>query len=304
MARKRSLFDRLWPGRAANDRQSEVFGPQQEAYVLRHAGVPEHIPGLMAGVSAAAPCLVDDHLCFTKENWLIFVGYPLEGPFSVERCTAAVNRAVAQYHPRVIWFIGPQVPAELAARCCARQTDVYYRLDLPVALKPALRRAIRAAAANLTVRAGRAYKAEHVALADELMARTPLPAMVAGLYRAMPDYVARSATATVLEARTATGALAAFYVVEEAAPAFDVYVLAAYTRHPYVPHASDLLCAAMIERAQAAGKHLIHLGLGVNAGIRRFKEKWGGVPFLTYEFCECRFYSGHPMVDLLLEWKL
>jgi hypothetical protein len=38
----------------------------------------------------------------------------------------------------------------------------------------------------------------------------------------------------------------------------------------------------MVNLAQAEGKKAINLGLGVNAGIRRFKEKWGGVPFLPY----------------------
>jgi hypothetical protein len=33
-------------------------------------------------------------------------------------------------------------------------------------------------------------------------------------------------------------------------------------------------------------KTYIHLGLGVNAGIRRFKAKWGGVPTRRYEMCE------------------
>jgi hypothetical protein len=38
----------------------------------------------------------------------------------------------------------------------------------------------------------------------------------------------------------------------------------------------------MVNLAQMEGKKTINLGLGVNAGIRRFKEKWGGVPFLDY----------------------
>ena len=33
-------------------------------------------------------------------------------------------------------------------------------------------------------------------------------------------------------------------------------------------------------------KPYIHLGLGVNAGIRRFKAKWGAVPTRRYEMCE------------------
>jgi hypothetical protein len=36
-------------------------------------------------------------------------------------------------------------------------------------------------------------------------------------------------------------------------------------------------------------KDYIHLGLGVNAGIRRFKEKWGGLPSRRYEMCELAF---------------
>lgn len=272
--------------------------------MLARAYVPEHIPALMAGVSAAQPFLLGDYLCLAKENWLIFVGYPLYGPFSAAECASAVAEARALCRPQVLWFIGPEVPAALAAGCRNRQSDVYYRLALPAQIKSALRREVRVAAAALTVSAGRTFTAEHRALTDELMARAALPPMVAGLYRAMPDYVACSPGAVVLEARDAAGRLVAFSVVERAAAAFDVYVLGAYSRRVYVPHASDLLCAAMIERAQAAGKGWLNLGLGVNAGIRRFKEKWGGVPYLAYEFCEWREGTVHPMTDLLLKWKL
>jgi hypothetical protein len=38
----------------------------------------------------------------------------------------------------------------------------------------------------------------------------------------------------------------------------------------------------MVNLAQTEGKKAVNLGLGVNSGIRRFKEKWGGVPFLNY----------------------
>ncbi len=38
----------------------------------------------------------------------------------------------------------------------------------------------------------------------------------------------------------------------------------------------------MLEAARREGKGYIHLGLGVNEGIRRFKEKWGGRPALPY----------------------
>jgi hypothetical protein len=49
-----------------------------------------------------------------------------------------------------------------------------------------------------------------------------------------------------------------------------------------VPGASDLLFHEMVNLAQTEGKKALNLGLGINAGVRRFKEKWGGTPFLNY----------------------
>ncbi len=300
----RAILGRLTARGPARQQEPGPFGPEQSAYVLERAYVPEHIPGLMAGISHATPLLVGDFLCFAAEDSLIFVGYPLEGETTAGRCAAAVTEARALLKPRVLWFIGPQIPPDLQAVCRDRQSDVYYRLDLPAEVKPSARRAARSAAAALTVRAGRAFDAEHQSVTEELLARQPMPPMVAALYRSMPDYVARTASATVLEARTPSGTLAAYFVVEEAARTFDAYVLGAFSRRNYVPYASDLLFAAMIERAQAHGKPALDLGLGVNDGIRRFKVKWGGRPYLAYESCECRFDRGADIIDGLSELRI
>jgi len=51
----------------------------------------------------------------------------------------------------------------------------------------------------------------------------------------------------------------------------------------------------MIKIATETRKEYIHLGLGVNEGIKRFKKKWGGIPFLPYELCEIRRKSPSPL---------
>ena len=48
------------------------------------------------------------------------------------------------------------------------------------------------------------------------------------------------------------------------------------------PGASDLLLHRIAEDARAEGKRFLNLGLGVNDGVRFFKEKWGGVPFARH----------------------
>jgi len=80
--------------------------------------------------------------------------------------------------------------------------------------------------------------------------------------------------------------LAAFYVVDVSAEAFSTYVIGCHSKKNYVMGASDLLLHELISVSTELDKSYIHLGLGVNDGIRRFKEKWGGVPSLKYEMCE------------------
>ena len=47
-----------------------------------------------------------------------------------------------------------------------------------------------------------------------------------------------------------------------------------------------ILLYELIQLSKAHQKNYIHLGLGVNDGIRRFKEKWGARPTQPYEMCE------------------
>ncbi|MCG6537526.1 MAG: GNAT family N-acetyltransferase, partial [Syntrophales bacterium LBB04] len=129
------------------------------------------------------------------------------------------------------------------------------------------------------------------------------PPMVTELYRAMPAYVAGSPTSVVMGAYDSKERLSALFVVELAATAFATWVLGCYSRKHYVAHASDLLFREVIDLARGEGKKYISLGLGVNPGIKRFKEKWGGTPVLAYEFCERRYPRGKisPLMRLLQE---
>ena len=283
-----------------------MITPEEEAYILEKAYVPEHIVSLMALISKGDPFLVEDHLGLVKDNWLILVGYPLDQRFSIERSEKVIKHVLETFRSEILWFIGPEIPASLLNTCQERETDQYYRLDLQkVKVKASLKRAVDKASQELTIERAHSISKEHEALISELLKREKLPPRVRELYRAMPYYVAHSSSACVLNARDKNGELAAFFVVELGAKNFSTYVLGSHSKKHYVPHASDLLFFEMIELTREHGKDIIHLGLGVNKGIRRFKEKWGGVPFLNYEFCEHRPRSTKiASVIRILEGKL
>ena len=58
--------------------------------------MPEHIVSLMVFISKAEPFLISDCLCYLKGDWLIVIGYPLEGEFSADRFDALVNEATEE----------------------------------------------------------------------------------------------------------------------------------------------------------------------------------------------------------------
>lgn len=89
----------------------------------------------------------------------------------------------------------------------------------------------------------------------------------------------------ILEARDAAGRLIAFDIATYSAGEYAFYLFNFRARACYVPGASDLLLARLIELAQAAGKRTLNLGLGISAGVRGFKEKWGATPFLPHITC-------------------
>ncbi len=263
------------------------------ANALAQAYVPEHIPALMVGISGGSPFQVDQYLGYTKDNWVIFIGYPLEGQFDAQKCVSLLEGVRKAFSPEYIWFVGPEIPKPLKSSCRNYQNDHYYQLDLAnFNPKSSLRRQVQRARESLQVHISLNFENDQQSLVEELMRRQKLPPLIAELYRSMPDYVGSCETARVLEARDENDNLCAFFVVETAAKEFDNYLLGCHSRVNYVPHASDLLFSEMIAQARQRGKPSINLGLGVNSGIRHFKVKWGGKPVIKYKYCE--LYFGPP----------
>jgi hypothetical protein len=261
-----------------------MLSAQEEAYILKNAKVPEHIPALMAGISRGEPFLAGPFLFLAEEDWLIFVGYPLEGDFSAESFSLFLEKTLATRRPARAWFIAPQTPGALLSKVRDREEDSYFRLDLPgPRISGRLIRAAQKAAETLTITVSRSFGEEHQTLTGEFLQRQPLPPRVHQLYLRMKDYLSFSATSLLLSARNRDDRLSAYYVLEAGAEDFLVYVVGCYSKTHYVPHASDFLFYEMIRTAEKHRKAYIHLGLGVNEGIARFKKKWGGVPFLRYE---------------------
>jgi hypothetical protein len=159
--------------------------------------------------------------------------------------------------------------------------DSYYKLDLPLETIPSeLSYMIRRASRELSVGEGRFSRA-HRKLIKEFITGNQLPEEYRHIYERIPHYLKRSTTARLLEARRGND-LVAFTIIDLGSPRYAFYLFNIRSRKEHVPGASDMLFCEMIKLSQSEGKTAINLGLGIHQGVRRFKEKWGGIPFLPY----------------------
>jgi hypothetical protein len=118
------------------------------------------------------------------------------------------------------------------------------------------------------------------------------------LFKHLHYYLKRSTSAVLLDARK-DGRLAAFTVVDLGSADYAFYLFNFRSAEVNFPGSSDLLFHEMVNMAQSSGKNAINLGLAINSGIRRFKEKWGGVPFMPYE--AALVYRSEPELDALAQ---
>lgn len=246
--------------------------------VYDHAYLPEHLPDYVGSVTGGEPYLEGGHLCFLRKNHLTFIGYAL-GADALET-PEAYESACRRFKPATVALIASEIrlPTETYE---PRGTDQYYRLDLPAASpSPEVAYMVRRADRELKVGPG-VFGREHGKLVKAFLSEHDFASEHKHIYKRIPRYLKKSDTACLIEARKGH-TLAAFSIVDTGARGYAFYMFNFRSSRQPVPGASDLIFSEMIRTAESEGKKTLNLGLGINQGIRRFKEKWGGKVFLPY----------------------
>ncbi len=257
------------------------MNPQDVENILTKATVPEHSVVFMEAMSEGEAFLEGSYLFVAAKDWLLAVGYPLSGSDSAADFEAALAEAVRQSRAARCWAVCPTLPARLQPHCSNR--DQYYTLPVDQSVPRRLERQAGQAATSLRVEEGTLFTSAHRRLWAEFLARVPMPANIFELYARTEQVISRVPGLVFLNAWDRQEHLAACLLLDTAPRHFVSYLIGAHSRLHYTPHASDLLFLEMIQLAHREQKNLVHLGLGVNDGIRRFKTKWGGTPTIPYE---------------------
>jgi uncharacterized protein YbaP (TraB family) len=258
------------------------------AHVLEHAQIPEHSPAFMSAVSGGSFFVRGDYCFLAARDWLMALGYPLRNTYSPAAFEAALRTALDQTGARDCWCIAPELPSRLIPH--EVDADDFFILPASAAAPARLRRPLERARDCLRVDMTTHFSPQHRRLWSEFTAYAPLKANVRELF-ARTEQVMGTPDLMLLNAWDRENRLAACLLLDFAPKPFVSYIIGAHSRSPYTPYASDLLIATLLNEARKHGKKYIHLGLGVNEGMRRFKRKWGAAPILPYRMAA---WKEHP----------
>lgn len=251
------------------------------------AAIPEHSLPLMRAFSGGEPIFRDNYLFFKKDNSLMAIGYPLRGDFASEAFENAIESLATEFDIAEIHAIAPAFSETLSSKVI--ESDRFYVLSASAPIPKKLLNAVKKAASRLRIQETNRFTPAHRKLWREFLGRrlSSMPDRVRELYAATPQALLfPDGSLRLLDAYDAEGNLTASLLLDHAPANFSSYILGAHSDAHYIPHAMDALFAAMLANAQKSGKRFIHLGLGVNSGILRFKRKWGAVPSLPYRMAQ------------------
>lgn len=247
--------------------------------------VPEHSLPLMAAMSQGRPLRAGDYQFYCGGDWLLAIAYPLQGPYRDADFESALSGALEESGAERVFAIGPRLPERLSPHIVSR--DRFYVLGSGAPLPARLRSPVKKAESLLSVTESAEFTPEHRRLWNEFLSFRgsggKMAPRVMELYLRAPEAIPLcGGSLRLLDAWDQDGNLAASLLLDYSPQYFTSYILGAHSRKHNTPHAMDLLFWKMIQNSKNAGKRYIHLGLGVNDGILRFKLKWGAKAHYPY----------------------
>jgi len=263
-----------------------VITQAEKDYINSCAYLPEHIPGYVTAISGTEPYLINDYLCYYgNEGHLIFIGYPLRTFTADGQMQEILDLTVRRFKPKYVALIAPKISIP-RKDCYSSASDRYYKVDLSdLHVNHKLRYMIRHASRELHIEKSRKIEDEHLLLISEFVDSHKINAATRYIFESIPKYLSSVSTALVFSARNKDEKLVAFDIAEFGAKDYAFYMFNFMSRQKYVPGASDFILHEIIKAAQEMKKPFINLGLGISEGVIFFKKKWGGSPFVNYEFC-------------------
>ena len=279
-----------------------MLSQSELASTLENAYIPEHLPSYFQQFSKMEPFIEGKFLYYKLEDVISFIGYPIGvgEPFLADQdrenlckeIPVALNKIVEKHNPKEVKVVSPiEVPLKgyTVEKAATVEKDSYSVLDIQNLKIPSkVKNMINRGGRELEITFSRDFSIQNHKILLEFLKQKRFPDTSSNFFHNIPDYVIHSETAMVINAyksgEKAKEELLGYNIVDFSQGDFCFYLFNITGEEEYIPGTADLLLYEMVELAREKGKKYINMGLGVNASIKKFKEKWGAKELIGYSF--------------------
>ncbi|WP_028306427.1 hypothetical protein [Desulfitibacter alkalitolerans] len=279
-----------------------MLSQDELAYILEKAYIPEHLPGYFQTFSKMEAFIEDKLLYYKLEDVISFIGYPLGAvelylvnqnrDRAYKEMSVVLEKVVEKYKPKEVKIIAPIEPPLKGYKLenTTVERDSYSVLDVQNLRIPSkVKNMVSRAGRELEITISRDFSIHNHKLLLEFLKQKRLSDTASSFFHHIPDYIAHSESAVVINAyrsgRRTMDELLGYNIVDFSHGGFCFYLFnITGDEEDHVPGTSDLLLYEMVQLAKKKGKKYINMGLGINKGIKKFKEKWGAKNLIGYNF--------------------
>ena len=259
----------------------------QKRLVNKFAFIPEQLPEYFVPFSESEPFCHRGLIYYRNRGQISLIAYPLSPNPSSLPLNMHVQHLARKLNPGELKIISP---VELEVDSYAqirRETDHYYCLELEkLNIGVKLRNMLNRAAREVYPVVAREFTREHLRILTGFLKFKGLDREKVLFFHRIPEYLAESDTAFLVEARKLkTNELVGYDILDSASGGYSFYLFnITGSGSRKIPGINDLMLYTAIRTSLDRGSIYMNMGLGINKGVIAFKAKWGAFPFLAYNF--------------------
>ncbi len=263
------------------------------SYAQAEAITPDQLISYVSSVSNAKSELIGDYILHKQGQNFILVAYSLQDPHNTEHLDEVIAQVLAQNEVYTMIVLAPIRPKSAPVNAVSIE-DSYWFLPIPwpkinLKTRNMLKRAERELYIK-TTNSLNAWTSEHQELMLSYIRNKGMDSALCTIMQGIEKYLLNEKGAELFSAyskldnRLLGCAVADFssYTTAFYMFAFKEEIVPVQGSEKIVPGIADALLFALIKDAQSKGYTQCNLGLGINDGIRFFKQKWGAEARLPF----------------------
>ncbi len=254
-------------------------------YINAQAQTPDQLLSYVTAVSGAQSELVGDYVVHRQDSHIILVGYALRDAKDTTQLDDTISQLIAKQDAENITVLAPIRPS-LAPNDALSIEDAYWFVQLPLVKQGVkVRNMLSHAKRNVEIKVSSgqgSWTGAHQEMMLAYIRNKGMESALCSILQRLGTYLMTTPEAMIFSAYNKdTNELLSCALADFSSFSTAFYMFA-FRQEKALAGVSDAVLYALLNEAASRGHANCNLGLGINDGIRFFKQKWGAHPSLPF----------------------